>query len=253
MNSLVKTYITKAGTYTDNITGNVMVNVPGVVLKNITITGDLIIGDGVGSGDVTLDGVTVTGRTLVRGGGVRSVKIINKSNAGTLTISKVDGEVRVAVDASSKVEVVVINDGKDDVIIEGNVDKLEIAADVPVTVQGGTVGEISITAAQASVTVASTATVTTVNVAKTATFASVKVAKGGKVGTVNAAAAGTAVTGEGSVSKANVTGNNVNIATSGTTVTVAAGVTGAKSGSKELKGGTTTTTGTTVRRRILPS
>ena len=265
MNSVVKTYITKAGTYTDNLTGNVMVNVPGVVLKNITITGDLIIGDGVGSGDITLDGVTVTGRTVVRGGGVHSVKIINKSNVGTLTISKVDGEVRVAADASSSVEVVVINDGKDDVIVEGNVGKLEVAAaGVPVTVQGGTVGEVSVTADHASVTVAPTATVTTLTATgaqptltvqgtvttltadKTATGATVTVAKGAKVGTVNAAAEGAAISGEGTVAKANVTGNNVNVATSGTSVTVAKDVTGAKSGDKDLKGGTTTTTtGTT--------
>lgn len=265
MNSVVKTYITKAGTYTDNLTGNVMVNVPGVVLKNITITGDLIIGDGVGSGDITLDGVTVTGRTVVRGGGVHSIKIINKSNVGTLTISKVDGEVRVAADASSSVEVVVINDGKDDVIVEGNVDKLEVAAGVPVTVQGGTVGEVSVTAPHASVTVASTATVTTLTATgaqptltvqgtvttltadKTATGATVTVAKGAKVGTVNAAAEGAAISGEGTVTNANVTGNNVNVATSGTSVTVAKDVTGAKSGDKDLKGGTTTTTtGTTT-------
>ncbi|HPS76478.1 MAG TPA: S-layer homology domain-containing protein, partial [Oscillospiraceae bacterium] len=239
MNSIVKTYITKAGTYTDNLTSSVMVNVPGVVLKNITITGDLIIGDGVGSGDITLDGVTVTGRTVVRGGGVHSVKIINKSNVGTLTISKVDGEIRVAADASSSVEVVVINDGKDDVIVEGNVDKLEVAAGVPVTVQGGTVGEVSVTAPHASVTVAASATVTTLTATgaqpsltvqgtvttltadKTATGASVNVEKGAKVGTVNAAAEGAAVTGEGTVTNANVTGNNVNVATSGTSVTVA--------------------------------
>ena len=264
MNSIVKTYITKAGTYTENITGNVMVNASGVVLKNITITGDLIIGDGVGSGDITLDGVTVTGRTIVRGGGIHSVKIINKSNVGTLTITKVDGEVRVATDASSSVDVVVINDGKDDVIVEGSVDKLEVAAaGVPVTVQGGTVGEVSVTANNARVTVAPTATVTTLTAtgaqptltvqgtvttltaAKTATGASVNVVKGAKVGTVNAAAAGTAVTGEGSVTNANVTGNNVNVATSGTSVTVAAGATGAKSGDTELSSGTTTTTTTT--------
>jgi|GEM_PF-1937278 len=261
MNSVVKTYITKAGTYTDNLTGSVMVNVPGVVLKNITITGDLIIGDGVGSGDITLDGVTVTGRTVVRGGGVHSVKIINKSNVGTLTISKVDGEIRVAADASSSVEVVVINDGKDDVIVEGNVDKLEVAAaGVPVTVQGGTVGEVSVTADHASVTVAASATVTTLTATgaqptltvqgtvttltadKTATGATVTVAKGAKVGTVNAAAEGAAISGEGTVTNANVTGNNVNVATSGTSVTVAKDVTGAKSGDKDLKGGTTTTT-----------
>jgi hypothetical protein len=69
MDNLLKNYIKTAGTYTTDYTGNVMINVPGVTLKDIKITGDLIIGDGVGNGDVTLDGVTVTGRTIIRGGG----------------------------------------------------------------------------------------------------------------------------------------------------------------------------------------
>ena len=69
MDNLLKNYIKTAGTYTTDYTGNVMINVPGVTLKDIKITGDLIIGDGVGNGDVILDGVTVTGRTIIRGSG----------------------------------------------------------------------------------------------------------------------------------------------------------------------------------------
>jgi protein tyrosine/serine phosphatase len=64
--NILKNYIKTAGTYTTDYTGNVMINVPGVTLKDIKITGDLIIGDGVGNGDVTLDGVTVKGRLLAQ-------------------------------------------------------------------------------------------------------------------------------------------------------------------------------------------
>jgi len=95
MDNLLKNYIKTAGTYTTDYTGNMMINVPNVILKNITITGDLIIGDGVGNGDVILDGVTVTGRTVIRGGGVNSIKIIGDSNLQNIIIARVDGEVRV--------------------------------------------------------------------------------------------------------------------------------------------------------------
>jgi hypothetical protein len=50
------------GTYTESFAGNVLVSAAGVTLKGLTVTGDMIIGEGVGNGDVTLDGTTVMGR-----------------------------------------------------------------------------------------------------------------------------------------------------------------------------------------------
>lgn len=195
------------------------------------------------------------------------VSAANAADPSFEAIWKVDFPIAVSTadcSVTSPVPAVTVTPDQLGVIVEGSVDKLEVAAaGVPVTVQGGTVGEVSVTANNARVTVAPTATVTTLTAtgaqptltvqgtvttltaAKTATGASVNVVKGAKVGTVNAAAAGTAVTGEGSVTNANVTGNNVNVATSGTSVTVAAGATGAKSGDTELSSGTTTTTTTT--------
>jgi hypothetical protein len=70
MDNMLKGYFTAAGTYTSVPGGNVMINTPDVTLKGVTVTGDLIIGDGVGDGEVTLDSVTVTGRTVILGGGV---------------------------------------------------------------------------------------------------------------------------------------------------------------------------------------
>lgn len=46
--------------------GNVVINKPGVVLNDMTIDGNLIIGDGVGVGEATLENVTVKGNTVVR-------------------------------------------------------------------------------------------------------------------------------------------------------------------------------------------
>ncbi|HZK00429.1 MAG TPA: leucine-rich repeat protein [Tissierellaceae bacterium] len=119
MDNLIKTYITKAGDYTTDFNGNVMVNVPGVTLKGLTITGDLIIGDGVAEGEVIIDDTTVTGRVLVRGGGVDSIKIIGNSSIKSILIAKVDGKVRVYTEDGVEIGEVII-DGYDDVILEGN-------------------------------------------------------------------------------------------------------------------------------------
>jgi len=76
MHNIFRQYINKAGEHSVVADGNILVNVPGVTLKNVTINGDLVVGDGVGEGDLVLDNVTIKGRLLVRGGGVNSIKII---------------------------------------------------------------------------------------------------------------------------------------------------------------------------------
>lgn len=65
--NVVKSYIKAAGTVTTVKPGNVMINKTGVTLKDVTVDGDVIVGDGAGSGEVVLDNVTVKGRVLVRG------------------------------------------------------------------------------------------------------------------------------------------------------------------------------------------
>jgi hypothetical protein len=263
IHNLIKQYIKAEGEYTEVADGNIMVNVPDATLKNVTINGDLIIGDGVGNGDVTLDNVIVTGRMIVRGGGVNSIIIRGNSSVGEVVVSKVDGNVRIAVEGGANVEIVYINDGKDDVIVEGSVDKLVIdAPSVPVTIKGGTVGEVSVNSNNATVMIDKTATVTsmtasgseptltvqgtvkTLTATAGATGATIEVAKGGAVDTVNAGAPSTAISGEGSVKNANVTGNNVSVDTKGTEVKVSEGVTGTTAGGNDVKPGETANTGT---------
>lgn len=73
MDNTFACYIREPGTVTEIPEGNVIINTDGVTLKDVTVTGDLIIGDGVGSGEAKLDGVTVEGTVIVRGGGENSV------------------------------------------------------------------------------------------------------------------------------------------------------------------------------------
>ena len=110
MHNLIKQYIKAEGEYTEVADGNIMVNVPGVTLKNVTINGDLIIGDGVGEGDLTLDNVVVKGRMLVRGGGIESIVIVGGGEEGKVNEAKANGNVRVVVDVAD-VEDVLIDAG----------------------------------------------------------------------------------------------------------------------------------------------
>ncbi|MBV1758124.1 MAG: S-layer homology domain-containing protein [Dethiosulfatibacter sp.] len=128
MDNLIKQYISVAGEYTEVVDGNIMINVPDVTLKDVTVTGDLIIGDGVGDGDVTLDGVEVTGRLLIRGGGNDTIIIRGNSNIRNIIIARVDGIVRVYNETGEEIGEVIV-DGSDDVILEGVFGNIEILAD----------------------------------------------------------------------------------------------------------------------------
>ena len=200
MHNLIKQYIKAEGEYTEVANGNIMVNVPGVTLKNVTINGDLIVGDGVGDGNLTLDNVTIKGRLLARGGGVNSITIIGGSVEGKVIVAKVDGDIRVSVEGGADVEVIVIDDGKDDVIIEGTVGTVQItAAEVPVVIQNATVEKIEVVASGATnITVANGAAVTNVVVNSGAVGTTLNIE--GNVNTVETSAANTAVSGTGTVS-----------------------------------------------------
>ena len=80
IDNMIEVYLTGGGErdceLIGEISGNVLVNTAGTTVKNLTTTGNLYITEGVGSGDVTLDNVTVGGTTFVRGGGANSIHII---------------------------------------------------------------------------------------------------------------------------------------------------------------------------------
>ncbi|MFD0676719.1 MULTISPECIES: S-layer homology domain-containing protein [unclassified Paenibacillus] len=100
-----------ASTYTGNVNSNLVINTKDVNLKNMTISGDLFITPGVGDGNISMDNVTVKGRTVVRGGGEHSIVINNSSLAGTLLVIKNDGKVRIVMQGSSDIPHVQLNSG----------------------------------------------------------------------------------------------------------------------------------------------
>ena len=220
MHNLIKQYIKAEGEYTQVADGNIMVNVPNVTLKNVTITGDLIVGDGVGDGDLILDNVTIKGRLLARGGGANSIIIIGGSVEGKVVVAKVDGNIRVSVEGGADVEVIVINDGKDDVIIEGTVGTVEVTApDVPVIIQNATISKINVNCeGSADITVAETGSVTNVVVGDNSEGTAINVE--GNITNIETSAPDTGISGTGVVGTvtANEGADNTSVTTPNTVV-----------------------------------
>ncbi|MFC5404275.1 DUF4838 domain-containing protein [Cohnella soli] len=97
----------KAGVYgpDDNVQTvkkDVIVNVPGVTLRNMKIEGNLLLAAGIGEGDVTLNHVTVLGKTTVNGGGANSIHFLN-SKLAIVIVDKKSGSVRVVLEGSTTV------------------------------------------------------------------------------------------------------------------------------------------------------
>ncbi|MFC5530667.1 S-layer homology domain-containing protein [Cohnella yongneupensis] len=157
-----------AGTYGPatgnfNVVGGLTVLAPDTVLRNLTVTGDLVIGASVGEGDVTLDHVTVRGRTFVNGGGEHSVHM-NDSSLGTVVVDKTGGRVRVVIDGTTVIEqmdvqsdALIESDGSEgggisgvvitatgEVVLSGAFAKVEVRSDVRLTVTSGTIAELQV-------------------------------------------------------------------------------------------------------------
>ncbi len=196
--NLIKQYINIPGVYTEVAPGNLMINAPNVTLKNVRVTGDLVIGDGVADGDVALDHVTIEGNLIVRGGGVDSVVVIGGGVNGKIVVAKVDGRIRVMSKDNADVAFVVVEDGLDDVIIEGKVGTLEIASSyLTVIVKNASVEKIEVKGAASGVEVAPDATIGSALLYVSATDTSINVE--GKLSSIETRASGTGISGAGVV------------------------------------------------------
>ncbi len=235
MENVLGNYIRSAGTYTKNLNGNVIISVPGVTLKNIKINGDLIIGDGVGDGEVTLDGVTVTGRTVVRGGGESSIKIVGKSNVSKIIVARVDGKVRVYTEDGTSIGEVVV-DGSDDVIIEGTVENLTIlTSDITVNAKNATIKSVKINGEKAALV--ATGSTTIKNIEVNAKSVTITANAGTKIDSIVVNKDGANINGAGKVGSVTAKANNVKVTTAGTVVSAAPGTTGVIAGTTNVPAG----------------
>lgn len=160
LNNIFDKLYQKAGEYTGDVDGSAVINTDQVTLKDMTISGDLIIAEGVGDGHVVLDNVTVDGKLIVRGGGENSVIIKGDSKIDNISVERIDGAVRVAVEDNASVNAVLIDNGGQDVKLEGTIDTVNVAsANVNVDITGAAKDiNVADTAKNATITVTSTAT-----------------------------------------------------------------------------------------------
>ena len=183
--NILKTYVSRAGEYSTDAEGNVMVNVPGVTLKEMKINGDLLLGEGVGSGEVVLDGTQVTGRLVIRGGGDHSVILKNNSTVGSARISKTgDGGVRLRTEEGCRIEAVYIEDGNDVIILDGEFNQIVIDTDTPVILEDVQAVGLTVKAEGADVRLQGETEVSAVLVAEKAGAAALSVDETAKVATL---------------------------------------------------------------------
>ncbi|QHA01537.1 hypothetical protein GQ588_13255 [Dehalobacter restrictus] len=73
-NQVLRSIFNQKGTYgppldKTTISGSLAIEASDITVRNTVIEGDLLLGEGIGNGTVTLENVTVKGRTTIRGGG----------------------------------------------------------------------------------------------------------------------------------------------------------------------------------------
>ncbi len=227
--ALVKAAYNKPGTYSaGDIKGNVAINAPGVILENTIVNGNLIIGEGVGNGDVKLKNVIVRGDAIVKGGGLNSI-IIEDSQFKNIITVKEDNKVRiVAVGKTTVARVDMQSGGKleeqdttgsgfgyitiaesfdsnEPVILMGSFQTVQVLADgVKLNIESGSISRL--------------------DVSKTAEGAKINIGEEVKVSEL-VVQAKAEVTGSGTINKADVKVQGVIITAPATTITAAAGVT----------------------------
>jgi len=204
-----------------NYSKNLIVRKSGVTVKDTVIKNDLIIGQGVGDGAVTLDNITLEGRLLVLGGSV-AITVTGNTVQSTV-VNKPYGE---AVHLNGTFGTVIVKEGTK-VVITGTVEKLIALGDSEVTFTDATANNVFANGANVKLVVNSGSTVENV--------------------TVNASK--TVISGDGKVNNVNVTAlakEGVEVLTVPTVVTVDANAGEVKTKNGTIQPGNTATTSNPV-------
>jgi len=142
----------KSGTYgpatgTETLDQNVVIKADGVILQNLHITGDLVVTEEVGLGDITLNNLTVDGDTFIRGGGMNSIHINGGKYKSVMVQKTSSGRVRVVATNIDGLKVVISeNAASQGIILEGDFESVQVdAPEVTISTQGDTaIGEMKV-------------------------------------------------------------------------------------------------------------
>ena len=204
---IIGTPVLDTGTYSNNVSGNLMINKSGVTLDNMTVTGDLYITGGVGLGYVTLNNVHVYGQIIASGAG--------ESNKGDCSIIiKNSSAPEMIVDSPSNQYVTVRTTGttvidktyvRTDTYLEDKSNEgygmtyIEIDGEAETKLDlSGNINEVVSVTPESAINVGS-GIVKTLTIDENATNSTVKIDQGAIVETLNLDVA-TTVTGKGDIS-----------------------------------------------------
>ncbi|MGN7413044.1 carbohydrate binding domain-containing protein [Paenibacillus sp. SAF-068] len=136
------------GIYESRVDGNFIINSTDVTLKNTVIKGNLLLAEGIGEGTVVLQGVTVTGSVIIKGGGSHSIDISN-SKLNRVVVDKRGEPVRVAITEENTIqEIVVMEQSILEISSESLIDSMNIHAEANQTRVDtkGTIQQLSVDA-----------------------------------------------------------------------------------------------------------
>ena len=221
-----------AGTYKESkVAGNAVVKTGDVILKDMVIEGNLYLAEGIGQGNVTLENVTVKGKTFVNGGGENSI-ILQNTTLGSLVIEKKDGKIRIVAKDGTVVAYAELHSGarlEEEGTGSGfeNVEVQEILPGQQIILDGD-FKLVNIEAPGVAMQVTD-GTVGTFTIGSHASGSSIQVAQGTVVGTL-AANAPVSVSGQGKITHAQINAAGVVLEQRPGRVTLSAGVTASVSG-----------------------
>ena len=208
LNTSVENVVTESATEVSSNGKNVIINTPDVTLQNTVIDKDLILSEGVGEGDITLENVTIKGALIVKGGGIHTVTLKN-CNINNVSVQKKSAPVRILTQGSSVANTTVTTS----CILEGDFDTVHVSSPTDVTTRGNV---------QTMVLSAKT------NLNAEGTIQNVTVLQN---------AQNTIIKGAGVVKNVTVEAENVNVETANTNVIVAKNISQTNTSNGTIKGG----------------
>ena len=216
MTVIADSVVTSAGEYTQNYAGNVLINCPGVTMKNAVVQGDLILCDGIGSGDIALENVTVNGRLVIRGGGKNTVKVIASQIKGDVIINNVNYPIHLSADDKTLLKKIII---KNEVYLDGTIENVTIANKAEVTLLAGEIQNLDLLSP--------------------ANSSKIIVKEGGEIKSATVYAKNAEFSGDGRIEAVLAKASGISVMTHGTKVT-------AEKGENIIAGNVTVTEGKTV-------
>lgn len=151
---MIAGFVNARGTYSQNCPGNMIVNEGGVILKDMVIEGDLIVGDGAANSDVYLNKVTVKGNVVLRGCGENSFHIGDGSQVNKVIVNKpASGGIRVVNETDGAIPLVEIKGVPDGVILVGDIQTVEVISGVELTLGKSNVNKLLLKVPDAKVNV----------------------------------------------------------------------------------------------------